>query len=55
MKNVTSAKYLLMVCTSTSSVEQHAKLLKKVFCYCFKEVEKTFVNIVVKHVIGHLK
>ena len=54
MKNLIRMKYSLMVCTSTYNADQHARLLEAVFWYCFKEVEKAFVNVMVKHMMGHL-
>ena len=39
----------------TSKVDQQVRLLEIVFCYCYKEIELTFLNVVLKHMMGHLQ
>ena len=53
MKNLISAKHFLIL--YTSNVDQQVRLLQTVFYYCFKEMEQTFLNVVLKHMMAHLQ
>ena len=48
-----SAKHFLIL--YTSKVDQQFRLFDKVFCYCFKKMEYTFLTVVLKHMMRHLQ
>ena len=51
-ENLISAKHFLIL--YTSNVDQQVRPLETVSCYCFKEMEYTFLNVMLKHMMGHL-